>query len=84
MTKSFPGRLFGLYPFDMTEPWPAESLTESAIVRAAHAKAHEIEAHQRAIKIHKDAVTLFDWLDETKSAGLASVRSVRVRCCGWL
>jgi uncharacterized protein (DUF1778 family) len=62
----------------MTEPWPAESLTESAIVRAAHAKAREIEAHQRAIKIHRDAVTLFDRLDETKSAG-ARERAERAR-----
>jgi hypothetical protein len=73
----------------MAEPWPigswpCESLTESAIARAACAKAHEMEAHRRAIRIHEDAALLFERLCRTgKSADVESVQDTPGTCFGW-
>jgi hypothetical protein len=68
----------------MTEPWPikswpTESLTGSAITRAARTKIREIEAHRRAISMHEDAVILFDKLHQTEKSARARERAAGAR-----
>ena len=56
-----------------------EASVEDAKTRAGTAKPREIEAHRRAIKMHQDAVILFDWLYQTGKTAKAPERAERAR-----
>jgi putative ubiquitin-RnfH superfamily antitoxin RatB of RatAB toxin-antitoxin module len=52
---------------------------EDARARARAAKAREIEAHRRAIKMHEDAVILFDRFHQTSKSLRARERVEHAR-----
>jgi hypothetical protein len=52
---------------------------QDAKARARAAKGREIEAHRRAIKVHEDAVILFDRFHQTGKSLRARERAERAR-----